>query len=141
MTNSAGVVQNGLVLRMSVPVSGEMASLGPELASRLAEALGLPAGAAGDVGQAITDLSAEVGQPEADVEFEFLKREATLEIVAVVPTGAVPKFLAVSPDGSRLVVIHGQNLVAALRGKPVFIDHCHPFRRKIADSRAVEAVR
>ena len=27
-----------------------------------------------------------------------------LEIVAVVPTGAVPKFLAVSPDGSRLVV-------------------------------------
>jgi hypothetical protein len=82
MTNSAGVVQNGLVLRMSVPVSGEMASLGPELASRLAEQLGLPAGAAGDVGKAITDLSAEVGQPEADVEFEFLKREATLEIVA-----------------------------------------------------------
>lgn len=82
MTNSAGVVQNGLVLRMSVPGSGEMASLGPELASRLAEALGLAAGAAGDVGQAITDLSAEVGQPEADVEFEFLKREATLEIVA-----------------------------------------------------------
>ena len=29
---------------------------------------------------------------------------ASLEIVAVVPTGAVPKFLAVSPDGSRLVV-------------------------------------
>jgi hypothetical protein len=82
MTNSAGVVQNGLVLRMSVPVSGEMASLGPELASRLAEQLGLPAGAAGRVGQAITDLSAEVGQSEADVEFEFLKREAMLEIVA-----------------------------------------------------------
>lgn len=29
---------------------------------------------------------------------------ASLAIVAVVPTGAVPKFLAVSPDGSRLVV-------------------------------------
>ena len=29
---------------------------------------------------------------------------ATFEIVAVVPTGAVPKFLAVSPDGSTLVV-------------------------------------
>jgi YVTN family beta-propeller protein len=28
----------------------------------------------------------------------------TLEIVAVIRTGAVPKFLAVSPDGSRLVV-------------------------------------
>jgi hypothetical protein len=82
MTNSAGVVQNGLVLRMSVPVAGEMASLGPALGSRLAEQLGLPAKAAGDVGQAITDLAAEVGQSEADVEFEFLKREAMLEIVA-----------------------------------------------------------
>ena len=29
---------------------------------------------------------------------------ATLKIVAVVPTGAVPKFLAVSPDGSTVVV-------------------------------------
>ena len=29
---------------------------------------------------------------------------ATFEIVAVIPTGAVPKFMAVSPDGSTLVV-------------------------------------
>ncbi len=29
---------------------------------------------------------------------------ATFEIVAVVPTGAVPKFMAISPDGSTLVV-------------------------------------
>lgn len=29
---------------------------------------------------------------------------ATLDIVAVIPTGAVPKFLAVTPDGSKLVV-------------------------------------
>jgi len=29
---------------------------------------------------------------------------ATLQIVGVIPTGAVPKYLAVSPDGARLVV-------------------------------------
>ena len=37
MTNSAGAVQNGLVLRLSVPTSGEMSNLGPELATRLAD--------------------------------------------------------------------------------------------------------
>src|SRR5690606_23288013 len=82
MTNSAGAVQNGLVLRMSVPVSGEMAAVGPELAARLAEQLGLTAAAAGAVSQAITDLSAEVSQRENGVEFEFLKQDAKLEIVA-----------------------------------------------------------
>ena len=39
-----------------------------------------------------------------DDSFVYKIDVATLEIVAVVPTGAVPKFLAVSPDGSRLVV-------------------------------------
>ena len=82
MNNSAGAVQNGLVLRMSVPVDGEMAAVGPELAARLAEQLGLPAAVASTVGQAITDLSAEVSRRETDVEFEFLKQDANLEIVA-----------------------------------------------------------
>ena len=39
-----------------------------------------------------------------DDSFVYKIDVATLEIVTVVPTGAVPKFLAVSPDGSRLVV-------------------------------------
>lgn len=39
-----------------------------------------------------------------DDSFVYKIDVATLEIVAVVPTGAVPKFLAVSPDGTRLVV-------------------------------------
>jgi YVTN family beta-propeller protein len=39
-----------------------------------------------------------------DDSFVYKIDVATLEIVAVVPTGAVPKFLAVSPDGARLVV-------------------------------------
>lgn len=39
-----------------------------------------------------------------DDSFVYKIDVETLEIVAVVRTGAVPKFLAVSPDGSRLVV-------------------------------------
>lgn len=39
-----------------------------------------------------------------DDSFVYKIDVATFDIVAVVPTGAVPKFLAVSPDGSRLVV-------------------------------------
>jgi YVTN family beta-propeller protein len=39
-----------------------------------------------------------------DDSFVYKIDVATLSIVAVVPTGAVPKFLAVSPDGTRLVV-------------------------------------
>ena len=97
MTNSAGAVQNGLVLRMSVPASGEMASLGPALATRLAEQLGLPGGATRDMTQAITDLSAEVGRREADVEFEFLKRDATLEIVARGGASTASRQVALTP--------------------------------------------
>jgi YVTN family beta-propeller protein len=39
-----------------------------------------------------------------DDSFVYKIDVETLEIVAVVPTGAVPKFLQVSPDGSTLVV-------------------------------------
>jgi YVTN family beta-propeller protein len=39
-----------------------------------------------------------------DDSFVYKIDVVTLAIVAVVPTGAVPKFLAVSPDGSRVVV-------------------------------------
>ena len=39
-----------------------------------------------------------------DDSFVYKIDVATFEIAAVIPTGAVPKFLAVSPDGSRLVV-------------------------------------
>jgi hypothetical protein len=82
MTNSAGAVQKGLVLRMSVPAAGEMARVAPELAARLAEQLGLSPAAARDVGRAITELSAEVAATDADVEFEFHKLDAALDIVA-----------------------------------------------------------
>ncbi len=83
MTNSAGVVQNGLVLRVSVPTSGEMSALGSELACRLAEQLGVRASQVPQVATAIGDLSRTVEASTAGaVEFEFHKHEAQLEVRA-----------------------------------------------------------
>lgn len=83
MTNSAGAVQNGLVLRLSVPASGELAALGPELAARLAEHLGVPASHVTQVASAIGGLSNDVRSSDAAaVEFEFHKMEAQLTIRA-----------------------------------------------------------
>ena len=82
MTNSAGAVQNGLVLRLSVPTSGEMSNLGPELATRLAEQLGVRARATG-VAEAVSELCEQVQASAAsNVEFEFHKHDAELKIVA-----------------------------------------------------------
>lgn len=83
MTNSAGAVQNGLVLRLSVPASGDMAGLGPELATRLAEYLGVRATDLKGLGDVIRDLSGSVDPSGAsDVEFEFHKLATELKIVA-----------------------------------------------------------
>jgi len=46
----------------------------------------------------------ECDRGDWDDSFVYKIDVASFEIVAVVPTGAVPKFLAVSPDGSTLVV-------------------------------------
>jgi YVTN family beta-propeller protein len=48
--------------------------------------------------------SDDCGRGSWDGSYVYKIDVASLRIVAVVPTGAVPKFLAVSPDGSRLVV-------------------------------------
>lgn len=46
----------------------------------------------------------DCGTGNWDGSYVYKIDTTSLDIVAVVPTGAVPKFLAVSPDGSRLVV-------------------------------------
>jgi hypothetical protein len=83
MTNSAGAVQNGLVLRLSVPASGELAAVGPAMATRLARQLGVSATDAAKLGGVITGLSKQVDPSgAADVEFEFHKLDAELKIIA-----------------------------------------------------------
>lgn len=83
MTNSAGAVQNGLVLRLSVPASGELAALGPELGTRLAEQLGVTAPGAAGVASAMSGLSKDVhANGTTQVEFEFHKVASQLSIRA-----------------------------------------------------------
>jgi hypothetical protein len=83
MNYSAGAVQNGLVLRLSVPASGEMAGLGPELATRLAVQIGITPAHAAKAGDAIGELSRTLAPSAgADIEFEFHKLGAELKITA-----------------------------------------------------------
>ncbi len=51
-----------------------------------------------------SDASDDCGRGNWDDSYVYKIDVATFRIVAVIPTGAVPKHLAVSPDGSRVVV-------------------------------------
>lgn len=76
-------MQNGFVLRMSLPASGEMAGVGAEMAVKLAEQLGIGGAGAADVGAAIARLTADVcPDGGADVAFEFHKSDTELTIEA-----------------------------------------------------------
>jgi hypothetical protein len=83
MTETAGAVQNGFVLRMSVPAAGELGELGPELAVKLVEQLGVSGPPATKVGDAITELTRAIDPSGTkDVLFEFHKEGAELRIEA-----------------------------------------------------------
>jgi hypothetical protein len=83
MMKSEGVVHNGFVLRMSVPASGDMAAVGPEMAVKLAQQLGIGGAAAAGVGTVIADLARQVCPGgAADVSFEFHKSDMELTIEA-----------------------------------------------------------
>lgn len=83
MTETAGAVQNGLVLRMSVPAAGEIGALGPELAVKLAEQLGVSGPQAERVGETIAELTRDLDPAgEADVAFEFHKDGTNLRVEA-----------------------------------------------------------
>jgi len=81
MTETAGAVQNGFVLRISVPASGELGALGPELAAKLAEQLGLAPMRVAKVGEAMAELARGL-EAAPDISFEFHKDAAELRIEA-----------------------------------------------------------
>jgi hypothetical protein len=93
MTETAGAVQNGFVLRMSVPASGELGALGLELGAKLAEQLGLAPARAATVGEAMAGLAADLDSAH-DIAFEFHKDGLVLRIEArqgdTVRTATVP---------------------------------------------------
>ena len=82
MSNSAGAVRNGLVLRLSVPAAGDLRAIAGEIAAKLAQQLGVNA-AEGGLPAALDDLARSVG-PDAgdDVAFEFYKVDQELKIEA-----------------------------------------------------------
>ena len=83
MSHSAGAVRNGLVLRFSVPATGDLRSLATELAVKLAEQLGVKTQADGAVAQAMDDLASRVEAADgADVAFEIHKLDRELKIEA-----------------------------------------------------------
>ena len=81
MTETAGAVQNGFVLRMSVPASGELGALGLELGAKLAEQLGLAPSRAATVGEAMAGLVEGLDAEDA-IAFEFHKDGIILRIEA-----------------------------------------------------------
>ena len=92
MSQSAGAVRNGLVLRFSVPASSELRGLATELAVKVAQQLGINAQEDAGVARAIDDLARRVaasndidavqGFSSADIAFEFHKLDRELRIEA-----------------------------------------------------------
>ena len=81
MTETTGAVHNGFVLRISVPATGELSALGPELGAKLAEQLGLAPPLAATVGEAMTAL-AKGFDAARDISFEFQKDGPELHVDA-----------------------------------------------------------
>ena len=81
MTETAGAVQNGFVLRMSVPASGELGALGLELGTKLAEQLGVDVAGAAKVGEAMAELARGLDSAH-DISYVFHKDAAALRIQA-----------------------------------------------------------
>ena len=83
MSKSTGAVQDGLVLRLSLPASGDIAGVGPDVAAKLGEQLGLDAAAAAQLGKALPDLVRTLAASGTnDVSFEFHKQPGELAIHA-----------------------------------------------------------
>ena len=83
MSQSADAVRNGLVLRFSLPATGELRAIANELAAKVAQQLGVTAQGDGGLAAALEDLAGRV-EPAADgdLAFEFHKLDRELKIEA-----------------------------------------------------------
>lgn len=83
MTETAGAVHNGFVLRVSVPATGEIGALAPELGVKLAEQLGVTPAHAARVGDAMGELARAVDPAaSSEISYAFHKDGAELRIEA-----------------------------------------------------------
>lgn len=82
MSNAAGVVRNGLVLRLSLPASGDLRDIAAHVAAKVSEQLGVTA-PDGSLAQALDDLARQVEPDEqGNIAFEFHKVQRELRIEA-----------------------------------------------------------
>ena len=83
MSQSAGAVRNGLVLRFSVPASGEMRAIANELVGKVADQLGIPAKGEGSLAAALEDVTGRLqATADGDLKVEFHKHDRELSIEA-----------------------------------------------------------
>jgi hypothetical protein len=83
MSQSAGAVRNGLVLRFFVPASGELRAVATDVAVKIAEQLGAKAQGRGAVAGTLDDLARRVdASGDDEVAFEFYKLDRELKIEA-----------------------------------------------------------
>jgi hypothetical protein len=83
MSQSAGAVRNGLVLRFSLPASGELRAIAAELAAKVGDQLGVRGKGEGGLASAIEDLAGRVEPPaDSQLAFEFHKFDGELKIEA-----------------------------------------------------------
>ena len=76
-------MQDGFVLRVSLPPSGDLAGLAPDMAVKLAEQLGLDGPGAERVGAAVAELARQVDASSGEnVLLEFHKVRGELKIEA-----------------------------------------------------------
>jgi hypothetical protein len=83
MSQSAGAVRNGLVLRFFVPASGALRAVASDLAAKVAEQLGANGEGRAAIKGTLDDLARRVGVTGDDeVAFEFHKLDRELKIEA-----------------------------------------------------------
>jgi len=83
MSQSAGAVRNGLVLRFSVPASGELRAVATDLAAKVADQLGVNGEGRAAIEGTLDDLARRCGVAGDDeVAFEFHKLDRELKIEA-----------------------------------------------------------
>ena len=83
MSQSADTVRNGLVLRLTLPATGELRAIATALAVKMAEQLGIAPQGDGGLAPALDQLVRDVApDTDGDVAFEFHKLDRELKIEA-----------------------------------------------------------
>lgn len=76
MAESTGSAQGEVLLRLSVPVAGDLRVIASDMTMKVAEYFGLSASDAGGVATAVERTAAEVAPPGSEGPIEFVFRRA-----------------------------------------------------------------